>query len=89
MIAMLSPGEVVLVPDPCYPIHSFSVLIARGDIRAYDSFEEDDEDYTLLKERQIYKCINEGRNSSHFVSQEVWIAIFGINFLSLTFFFFP
>ena len=42
MIAMLSPGEVVLVPDPCYPIHSFSVLIARGDIRAYDSFEEEE-----------------------------------------------
>ena len=42
MIAMLSPGEVVLVPDPCYPIHSFSVLIARGDIREYDSFEEEE-----------------------------------------------
>ena len=41
MIAMLSPGEVVMVPDPCYPIHSFSVLIARGDIRSYDSFSED------------------------------------------------
>ena len=40
MIAMLSPGEVVMVPDPCYPIHSFSVLIARGDIRSYDSFSE-------------------------------------------------
>ena len=40
MIAMLSPGEVVMVPDPCYPIHSFSVLIARGDIRPYDSFSE-------------------------------------------------
>ena len=41
MIAMLSPGEVVMVPDPCYSIHSFSVLIARGDIRSYDSFSED------------------------------------------------
>ena len=29
MIAMLSPGEVVMVPDPCYPIHSFSVLIGK------------------------------------------------------------
>ena len=33
----------------------------------YDSFEEDDEDYTLLKERQIYKCINEGRNISRWI----------------------
>ena len=29
--------------------------------------EEDDEDYTLLKERQIYKCINEGRNISRWI----------------------
>ena len=49
MIAMLSPGEVVLVPDPCYPIHSFSVLIARGDIRAYDSFEEEEMIASILK----------------------------------------
>ena len=49
MIAMLSPGEVVLVPDPCYPIHSFSVLIARGDIRAYDSFEEEELIASILK----------------------------------------
>ena len=49
MIAMLSPGEVVLVPDPCYPIHSFSVLIARGDIRAYDSFEEEEMIESILK----------------------------------------
>ncbi|MDA9747834.1 aminotransferase class I/II-fold pyridoxal phosphate-dependent enzyme [bacterium] len=49
MIAMLSPGEVVLVPDPCYPIHSFSVLIARGDIRAYDSFEEEEMITSILK----------------------------------------
>ena len=49
MIAMLSPGEVVLVPDPCYPIHSFSVLIARGDIRAYDSFEEKEMIASILK----------------------------------------
>ena len=49
MIAMLSPGEVVLVPAPCYPIHSFSVLIARGDIRAYDSFEEEEMIESILK----------------------------------------
>ena len=49
MIAMLSPGEVVMVPDPCYPIHSFSVLIARGDIRPYDSFEENEMLNSILK----------------------------------------
>ena len=41
MIAMLSPGDVVLVPDPCYPIHSFSVLIARGRIKPFNAINDD------------------------------------------------
>ena len=41
MISLLAPGETVLVPDPCYPIHSFSVLIARGNIKEYDSINDD------------------------------------------------
>ena len=41
MISLLAPGETVLVPDPCYPIHSFSVLIARGNIKEYDSIKDD------------------------------------------------
>ena len=32
VIAGISPGDTVLCPDPCYPIHSFSVLIAGGDL---------------------------------------------------------
>ncbi|MBM4334779.1 MAG: aminotransferase class I/II-fold pyridoxal phosphate-dependent enzyme [Deltaproteobacteria bacterium] len=33
VLAAISRGDTVLCPDPCYPIHSFSVLIAGGDIR--------------------------------------------------------
>jgi len=33
VMATISRGDTVLCPDPCYPIHSFSVLIAGGDIR--------------------------------------------------------
>lgn len=33
VIAAITRGDTVLCPDPCYPIHSFSVLIAGGDIR--------------------------------------------------------
>ena len=40
MISLLAPGETVLVPDPCYPIHSFSVLIARGNIKEYNSIDD-------------------------------------------------
>jgi len=40
MISLLAPGETVLVPDPCYPIHSYSVLIARGNIKEYNSIDD-------------------------------------------------
>lgn len=33
MLSILSPGDVVLVPNPTYPIHSYSVIIARADAR--------------------------------------------------------
>jgi len=33
VLATISQGEVVFVPDPCYPIHMYSVVIAGGDLR--------------------------------------------------------
>ncbi|MGB7573203.1 MAG: aminotransferase class I/II-fold pyridoxal phosphate-dependent enzyme [Thermodesulfobacteriota bacterium] len=33
-LATLGPGDVVLVPDPTYPIHAYSVVIAGGDLRS-------------------------------------------------------
>ncbi len=32
-LVMLSPGEVVFVPDPTYPIHTYSAIIAGADVR--------------------------------------------------------
>ncbi len=32
VMAAISRGDTVLCPDPCYPIHSFSVVIAGGDM---------------------------------------------------------
>ncbi|MBW2093075.1 MAG: aminotransferase class I/II-fold pyridoxal phosphate-dependent enzyme [Deltaproteobacteria bacterium] len=34
ILAMISPGEVVLAPNPTYPIHAYSVIIAGGDLRS-------------------------------------------------------
>jgi len=34
ILATLGPGDVVLVPDPTYPIHAYSVVIAGGDLRS-------------------------------------------------------
>ena len=33
VLATISQGEVVFVPDPSYPIHTYSVVIAGGDLR--------------------------------------------------------
>ena len=33
VLATISQGEVVFVPDPGYPIHMYSVVIAGGDLR--------------------------------------------------------
>ncbi|MEJ5300027.1 MAG: alanine transaminase [Thermodesulforhabdaceae bacterium] len=34
ILALISPGDVVLVPNPTYPIHPYSVIIAGGDVRS-------------------------------------------------------
>jgi alanine-synthesizing transaminase len=34
MLALLGPGDAVLVPSPAYPIHAYSVVIADGDLRS-------------------------------------------------------
>jgi alanine-synthesizing transaminase len=32
MIGALDPGDLVIVPDPCYPIHAYAPIIAGGNI---------------------------------------------------------
>lgn len=34
VLAMIDRGDVVLCPDPTYPIHQYSVVIAGGDLRS-------------------------------------------------------
>jgi len=34
VLATVSPGDVVFVPNPTYPIHAYSVVIAGGDLRS-------------------------------------------------------
>jgi alanine-synthesizing transaminase len=33
-LATITPGEVVLAPDPTYPIHSYAAIISGGDVRS-------------------------------------------------------
>ena len=34
VLALLQPGDAVLVPNPAYPIHAYSVVISDGDLRS-------------------------------------------------------
>lgn len=33
MLAIIAPGDTVIVPEPTYPIHTYSVVIAGGEVR--------------------------------------------------------
>jgi len=41
VLALTQPGDVVLVPNPAYPIHSYSVIIAGSDVRSIPIIEPD------------------------------------------------
>ncbi len=41
-LAVLQPGDGALVPNPTYPIHSYSVVIADGDLRSVPLIPGDD-----------------------------------------------
>ena len=41
-LALLQPGDGVLVPNPTYPIHAYSVVIADGDLRSVPLLPGDD-----------------------------------------------
>ena len=42
MVSILSPGDMAIVPNPSYPIHSYSVIIARGDTHSCPMGEKED-----------------------------------------------
>ena len=49
VLATIEPGDVVFVPNPTYPIHSYSVVIAGGDLRSVPFTGEEDFFEELLK----------------------------------------
>ena len=53
--AITAPGDVVLVPDPSYPIHAFGFLMAGGVIRSVSS--EPTPDFFAALERAIMHSI--------------------------------
>src|SRR5215211_5299936 len=53
--AITAPGDVVLVPDPSYPIHAFGFLMAGGVVRSVPS--EPTPDFFTALERAIVHSI--------------------------------
>ena len=41
-LALVSPGDVVLAPNPTYPIHPYSIIITGGEVRSVPLREEGD-----------------------------------------------
>lgn len=52
MLSILSPGDMVVVPNPAYPIHIYSIILARGDIQNV-SLTNDEEDLIQSIEKTI------------------------------------
>jgi alanine-synthesizing transaminase len=42
VLATISPGDVVFAPNPTYPIHPYSVIIAGGDLRSIPAARDRD-----------------------------------------------
>ncbi len=51
-LAIVQPGDAALVPNPTYPIHSYSVIIAGGDVRSVRLEPDDDFFQNLLQAYQ-------------------------------------
>lgn len=47
--AITSPGDVVLVPNPCYPIHSFGFIMAGGAVRSLPAGGEMDQPLDVFR----------------------------------------
>ena len=42
ILSIIAPGDTVIVPNPSYPIHSYSVIIARGEVQGVPLIDGED-----------------------------------------------
>ena len=59
MLAMITPGSSVIVPNPTYPIHYYAPIIAGGEVRSVPLVFEDDEDRQEGFLRRVYQTVKE------------------------------
>jgi alanine-synthesizing transaminase len=53
VLATTSPGDVVFAPDPTYPIHQYSVIIAGADLRGIPMTDDGDFFQELMKAAKL------------------------------------
>ncbi len=63
-LSLIGPGDLVMVPSPTYPIHTYGVIIANGDVvnipvsRDHDFFEDMERTFKILWPRPKILIIN-------------------------------
>lgn len=57
MLALLEPGDTVLVPNPTYPIHYYAPIIAGGDALSVPIIPEEGEDFQESFLRKVYDAV--------------------------------
>lgn len=60
MLAITSPGDVVMVPNPTYPIHAYSVVIAGGVVQAIPCNTDEDQ-FLANIEKALVSCLPKPR----------------------------
>jgi len=57
MLAMISPGDTVIVPNPTYPIHYYAPIIAGGEVHSIPLNFSDDQDHQEEFLRRLYEIV--------------------------------
>jgi alanine-synthesizing transaminase len=60
--AITNPGDVAVVPDPTYPIHSYAFILAGGNVVKFGL--EFDEDYNINEDKFLEDLKNVFKNNS-------------------------
>jgi alanine-synthesizing transaminase len=59
MLAMITPGNSVIVPNPTYPIHYYAPIIAGGEVRSIPLIFEDNQNPQEEFLRRLYQTVKE------------------------------
>ncbi len=59
MLAMVTPGDSVVVPNPTYPIHYYAPIIAGGEVRSIPLTFDKGEDHQEGFLRRLYQTVKE------------------------------